>query len=196
MIRFYYCPGGVIGSHVRLKIESSNGWRFKSSPGHIKNMEEKYVDLFHIVKNELIGLINYVQGNFSVEHVGGSSIKGAITKGDLDICIITEKTNFQDITNSLKSKTTVHHLELWTNNFAIFHTNKDNIEIDIVVVVKDSPYDTFVAFRNILLNNPELLQEYNTLKRTILNSDKQTQRDIKIPFIKKVLKNNGFGNYE
>ena len=31
----YFCPDGVIGSRVRLKIESRKGWRFNSSSGHI-----------------------------------------------------------------------------------------------------------------------------------------------------------------
>ena len=45
------CPGGVIGSRVRLKIESRKGWRFNSSPGHMKRSvviiahnEEKYIE--------------------------------------------------------------------------------------------------------------------------------------------------------
>lgn len=37
----FICPGGVIGSRVRLKIESRKGWRFKSSPGHNMNMKNK-----------------------------------------------------------------------------------------------------------------------------------------------------------
>lgn len=37
------CPDGVIGSRVRLKIESRKGWRFDSSSGHINKKPRIYV---------------------------------------------------------------------------------------------------------------------------------------------------------
>lgn len=158
-------------------------------------MEQKYIELFQNIKKELFELLSEIPGGFSIEHIGASSIPGALTKGDLDVCIITEK-DLEIICNHLKETYPVHHPELWTSEFAIFHFEKNNISIDIMLVLKNSQYDTFVAFRDILKNNPELVLEYNNLKKDILYSDKQTQRNIKIPFFRKVLQTNGYWIYE
>lgn len=158
-------------------------------------MQQKYVNLFHDIKNELLELLSDIPKDFSIEHVGGSSIPGVITKGDLDICIIIEK-DLGVICDRLKETCPVHHPELWASEFAIFHFNKNNIDIDVMLVLKNSQYDTFVAFRDILKTNPQLLLEYNNLKKNILHSDKQLQRDVKAIFFRKVLQSNGYWLYE
>ncbi|MFO0743531.1 MAG: GrpB family protein [Candidatus Paceibacterota bacterium] len=99
-----------------------------------------------------------------VEHVGSSSVPGAVGKLDLDFQIRVEEKDFEEAIKILKSHFKEKRKEFWKEGFAIFKTTKNNIPIDLVVTTKDSIYDDCYKVRDELRSNKNLLEEYNKLK--------------------------------
>ncbi|KKS30458.1 MAG: hypothetical protein UV60_C0008G0020 [Parcubacteria group bacterium GW2011_GWA2_43_11] len=102
-----------------------------------------------------------------VSHVGATSIPGSLTSGDLDISINVSQKEFPLTVQALQKLYHQNHPEMWTDEFALFH-KKDHplIPISIIVSVKGSRFDEHVQQRDLLRNNRELLEEYNSLKRS------------------------------
>ena len=130
----------------------------------------------------------------TIEHVGASSIPGALTKGDLDIEVKTNRENFKRIKDSLQKKYIVKHPEIWTDNFAIFKS-EDILPVDILLVVAGTPYDTFTKTRDILQNTPILLKEYNQLKQKYQNETYEIYSSVKKEFYRKILKGRNIVGY-
>lgn len=126
-------------------------------------------ELFSLISNlfdEQKRLISDLSPCATITHIGGSSIPGALTIGDLDIYVQLSKKDFNDTVNKLKNHYHVNHAEMWTDEFALFHwKDHPKIPMSIVVVVKDSKFDEHLLQTNLLRNNPDLLLEYNNLKR-------------------------------
>jgi GrpB-like predicted nucleotidyltransferase (UPF0157 family) len=159
-------------------------------------MQDKYVEVFNKIQQDLVEILKDFDVEYDIQHVGGSSIPGVITKGDIDICILTNTESINLISSTLLQSILKHHPELWTDDFNLFHTEKYGYPTDIIVVVRGTTRDSFVLFRDTLRNDKKLVDEYNIIKKNILGTDKQTQRDAKIPFIKKVIQGHGYWLYE
>lgn len=141
-------------------------------------------ELFQKWKNKIND--NLIQ-SVGIEHVGGSSIQGAKTKGDLDICVQVSQGEFEEVCDKMRILTKEHCKDLWRNDFAIFQTYGDEIKIDIMVVVKDSPYDSFVKVRDVLFSDPLLLGEYNKIKNDFVARTEEYQK-AKNDFFQKIIK--------
>ncbi len=100
----------------------------------------------------------------NIQHVGGSAIPGAITKGDLDIQVRVQLNEMENAIKGLGEKFSPKHAELWNKNFAVFVLKKPDLQIDIMLNVVDSAYDTFFRVRDLLIKDSQLLEEYNQLK--------------------------------
>lgn len=111
-------------------------------------------------------LILKISPNSTIVHIGASSIPGALTIGDLDIHIQVSKEDFSETKDQLKQYYHVNHSDKWNDEFALFH-RKDHPEIpmSIVVVVKGSKFDEHAQQTDLLRNNPDLLLQYNNLKK-------------------------------
>jgi GrpB-like predicted nucleotidyltransferase (UPF0157 family) len=105
-----------------------------------------------------------IQPNVDIQHVGSCAIPGAIGKFDVDIQIRVSKNDFASALEILKEKYIAKHLELWTDEFAIFLNPDPSVDIDYLLTVFDSRYDDFYRTRDYLISHPEKLREYNELK--------------------------------
>lgn len=129
---------------------------FLSSEELIKSTEETSTLVINLLK-ELLPFSD-------VQHVGSSSVPGAIGKLDLDFQIRVDEKKFEKTINILTSQFQEKQKLLWREGFAIFKTKKNNIPIDLVVTTKDSIYDDCYKVRDELRSNKNLLEEYNKLK--------------------------------
>jgi uncharacterized protein len=59
-----------------------------------------------------------------IEHVGATSVPGAVTKGDVDIQVRVAQRQFKAATRTLKSLYEIHQPENWSENFASFQENQ------------------------------------------------------------------------
>lgn len=129
---------------------------FLTSEELIKSTKETSVEMESLLKKLL---------PFSdIQHVGSSSIPGAVGKLDLDFQVRVEKKDFEKTINILNSHFKEKRKEFWKEGFAIFKTIKNNIDIDLVVTVKDSIYDDCYKVRDELRSNKNLLEKYNKIK--------------------------------
>ena len=120
------------------------------------DLKKKFIEY----KNKLEPLLPFAD----IQHVGGSSIPGATTKGELDISL---RISLENMEKALQIMDTVYlrkHEELWNKNFAIYKDYQSNLKVDIMVSVIGSAYDSFVPTRDLLINNADLLNEYNEIK--------------------------------
>ncbi len=111
-------------------------------------------------------LIQSLIPSAQIEHVGSSSIKGAINIGDLDIQVRIPQEDFGQAEEALKSLYFINHPELRNDQFAIFKSVDHELPIGIMLTVIDSKYDEFYKQRDLLRNDPKLLARYNDLKRS------------------------------
>jgi GrpB-like predicted nucleotidyltransferase (UPF0157 family) len=130
---------------------------------HFLSSEEMFDDaqiIFNEKKNELETLLPVVD----IQHVGSCAIPGAIGKFDIDIQIRVEAGQFEEVVDIMKLYYFPKHPEwLWNNNLAVFK-NKDGIQIDYLVTVKNAREDDYYRVRDYFISHPERLKQYNELK--------------------------------
>jgi GrpB-like predicted nucleotidyltransferase (UPF0157 family) len=138
---------------------------------------EKAKVVFENQKSELERILPPVD----IQHVGSCAVPGMIGKFDVDIQIRVTKEKFSEIVENLKKNYKHKHPEMWTSEFAIFSNNKE-YHIDLVVTVIDSRYDDFYRVRDALIADPNLLKEYNNLKRKFEGKKYAEYREAKMKF--------------
>ena len=117
-----------------------------------------------------------------IQHVGSCAVPGAWGKFDIDIQIRVNQSDFADVVAIMKSNFEEKHPEIWTDEFVAFSNNKQYL-IDLVVTVIDSKHDDFYRVRDALIANPELLEEYNALKRQYEGRPYDEYRKAKMAFL-------------
>ncbi len=123
-----------------------------------------------------------------IEHIGASSIPGAISKGDLDVFVGVPRHRFapsililEDMGYSEKKGT------LGTQSLRMLETKKYDCDVAIQLVENGSSFEMFLKFRDILRNDAKLLSEYNAMKRSCEGFSEERYRTTKAAFIESVL---------
>ena len=124
-----------------------------------------------------------------VEHVGSTSIPGALTKGDVDLLVRVQPGEFTAALGCLRQRYAVHQRENWTPTYASFvDPAATDPPIGVQLVVAGSADDLlFGPFRDALVRDRRLLSDYNALKRRLDGSDYQHYTDVKGKFVRDVL---------
>lgn len=122
-----------------------------------------------------------------VQHIGATAVPGCITKGDLDIVVRVYEEDFEAADRLLAERFTRNEGSVRTNCFSAFEDSVSEPHLGIQLTVINSPYDFFHLFVDALLQAPEIVEEYNTLKRSYNGSDMTQYRIAKDEFIEKVL---------
>jgi GrpB-like predicted nucleotidyltransferase (UPF0157 family) len=110
-----------------------------------------------------------------VEHIGGTSIPGLLTKGDLDLQVSVLAPEFDRSVVLLQTQYSTHQLENWTESYASFKIEDSaDIPVGVQLVIEDSESDIFVKSRDLLLAQPEKVAELNRLKQSHAGGDMDT----------------------
>jgi GrpB-like predicted nucleotidyltransferase (UPF0157 family) len=100
-----------------------------------------------------------------IEHIGSTSILGALTKGDLDIAVIVERSILATVKAEL-DKHFVHNKRMPpTATFVSYCGVIEEVEFGIQLYSADDGDFDFVEWREALRNSPALLDNYNHLKK-------------------------------
>lgn len=141
--------------------------------------------LFAAVAAELHGVLAHAR----FEHIGASSIEGAISKGDVDICVLVAASEhistvqtLQTLGYAIKTDT------LRTPDLCMLVTGHHDLALALQVVSEGSELDCFVAFRDALRADPDLVAQYNQLKRRCASLGPARYRAEKALFIEHVLR--------
>lgn len=123
-----------------------------------------------------------------IEHIGSSAIPGALSKGDLDVCLIVEACKLEDVVLKLKSFGYVEQTEtLRTAELCMLIDSRPSHEHAVQVVARGSQFMFFVEFRDRLRANPQWAEQYNQVKRDAAELGEQRYRAAKARFIESVL---------
>lgn len=130
---------------------------FKKSEYFRSSSQKKYI----FVKNKILEIAPWAK----VLPIGGTFIKGALTKGDVDLLVRLRKNEFSKTIKLLRTFYKENNKELWNDDFAIFKDDRSFAEkIDILVVSIGSQADVRHKATKLLRNNKLLLKEYNQMK--------------------------------
>ncbi|MCA0327380.1 MAG: GrpB family protein [Proteobacteria bacterium] len=123
-----------------------------------------------------------------IEHVGSSSVPGAISKGDLDICVLVPADSHSLAVNVLEGAGyTIKTDTLRTHDLCMLESSRKDIHVALQVVSMGSKFEFFVIFRDRLRGNPHLVAEYNRVKIGAQHEDEDRYREAKSKFIERVL---------
>lgn len=96
--------------------------------------------------------------------VGGSSVPGALTRGDVDLHLRVEPAGFTGVVAGLRTIHRVVRPEIWTSTLATFAVDAD-LPAGLAVTPAGSEHDVrFTVTWRRLRAEPVLLEEYNALK--------------------------------
>jgi GrpB-like predicted nucleotidyltransferase (UPF0157 family) len=99
------------------------------------------------------------------EHIGGTSVPGCVTKGDVDVMACVPPEAFPAAIDVLRVHFAVKQPENWTTQFASFGDDRGyELPLGVQLVTTYPGADFLVFIRDHLLSHPESLVEYNRLK--------------------------------
>lgn len=144
--------------------------------------QKKCQSLFDVYRQQVLSQLP----NAKVEHIGASSITGAISKGDLDIFVGVPAAGFESSVTRLQTLEFKEKPDtLRTESLCMLeHLNQD---IALQVVALGSEFECFLAFRNALNQSPKLVAQYNALKMSCEGLTHEAYREKKSAFIEQVL---------
>ena len=124
-----------------------------------------------------------------MQHIGGTSVGGALTKGDVDLLVTVPAEDFDSAVAALRGVYAVNQPENWTSAFASF---KDDTSFELpfgaqLAVRGSEPY-SFVRLRDRLNYDPTALAAYNALKRAHEGQDGANYREAKGELIERLLR--------
>jgi len=128
----------------------------------------------------------------TIVHIGSTSIPGSISKPIIDIDVVARtKEDTNHLLRSLESIGYVHRGDLGISGRESFLHPPHLAYHHLYLVQENSAaYRDHVDFKSALVASPQLLSEYNSLKRSLeplLLSDRAAYTDGKKEFIEKVL---------
>ena len=123
-----------------------------------------------------------------VEHIGGTSIPGALTKGDVDLVVFVGSEDFSTGVERLRAIYEVNQPENWTPAFASFKDDASfTLPFGAQLIVREAETYFFVRLRERLRSDPEALEQYNAIKRAHEGGDPTIYREAKGAFIERLL---------
>ncbi len=100
-----------------------------------------------------------------LELVGGSSVPGALTRGDVDLHLRVSPADFAAAVDALRRTHAVVHPEIWGPTLAAFEAVGSALPTGIAVTPAGSEHDLrFTRTWQLLRADPALVQEYNAAK--------------------------------
>jgi len=151
--------------------------------------QSEYLPRIDAIFNELYESLLYISPNFRVEHIGSSSIQGAVSKGDLDIFIGVTQEEFNQTIQLLESIGFYEKTDtLRTESLRMMVTESYEEDVALQLVANGSEHESFLEFRDKLRSNPDLVSRYNQLKFDCKGLAHDNYREVKSAFIETVLK--------
>ncbi len=122
-----------------------------------------------------------------IRHVGATAVPGCLTKGDLDIVVRVEPRLFQAADAALSARYARNTGSTRSETFSAFADEQQRPHLGIQLVAIGSELDVFHSFAEALASSPQLLEQYNAMKRAHQGAEMAVYRAVKSQFVENVL---------
>ena len=126
-----------------------------------------------------------------IRHVGATAVPGCLTKGDLDIVVRIAAEDFAQADDALASRFARNIGSKRTDTFSSFEDATTLPHLGIQLAAAGGEDDSFHLFADALLQDPELVAQYNALKRASDGEPMDVYRTKKSAFVTNVLRRLG-----
>jgi len=101
-----------------------------------------------------------------IRHIGGTSVLGVLTAGDVDLQVQIDQESFEAASDALGELYEPHHAEVWHSEGAFFVASDSEPRVEIALTVIGSLDDLHhgEAWQRIAAD-PGLIERYNALKQ-------------------------------
>jgi GrpB-like predicted nucleotidyltransferase (UPF0157 family) len=124
----------------------------------------------------------------AIEHVGATAVPGAVTKGDLDVCVLVDQGGFAEADRLLAERFARNVGSDHTESLSSFSDGSKAVPVGIQLVARGGPEDFFVRWRDLLRDSPRVLEAYNALKRQWHGRSHESYRIEKSKLIERALR--------
>ncbi len=100
-----------------------------------------------------------------IEHVGSTALPHGVTKGDLDIQVRIDAPRFDAAKAALAHEFALDPDNVWGDGAVSFKIEDAEIPTGVHLTVVGGPFDLQWRFRELLKARPDLLSEYDDIKR-------------------------------
>ena len=157
----------------------------------LENNYELYKKIFKEEKAYLESV--FKENRFKIEHVGSTAVKNLLSKPVVDIAIGVDNLNsFKKYYSLLNKRYTITENREKEEILLVKENEKETFCLIHVLDIKSNRYTNMIKFRDILINNVDILKKYENLKIDLAKKYKDDRKNYtksKNEFINKVLKN-------
>jgi GrpB-like predicted nucleotidyltransferase (UPF0157 family) len=122
-----------------------------------------------------------------IQHVGATAVPGCLTKGDLDIVVRVPDVDFAQVDSILQSMFSRNVGSVRLADFAAFEDPGSDPPLGVQLTTIGGTFDDFHRLVDVLRNEPDVLAQYNSLKRTYDGRPMDEYRAAKDRFLAAVL---------
>ena len=137
---------------------------------------------------ELRAMLAAVLPAAGIEHVGSTAIPGAVTKGDLDVCVLVDASAFREADRVLAERFARNVGSYQSESLSSFVDDSRPIPVGVQLVVRGGAEDFFVRWRDLVRRSPQVLSDYNQLKHEWHGGSHEGYRAAKSQFIEDTLR--------
>lgn len=156
----------------------------------LENNYELYKKIFKEEKAYLESV--FKENRFKIEHVGSTSVKNLLSKPVVDIAIgVDDLNSFKKYYSLLNKRYTITENREKEEILLVKENEKETFCLIHVLDIKSNRYTNMIKFRDILINNLDILKKYENLKIDLAKKYKDDRKNYtksKNEFINKVLK--------
>lgn len=157
----------------------------------LENNYELYKKIFKEEKAYLESV--FKENRFKIEHVGSTAVKNLLSKPVVDIAIgVDDLNSFKKYYSLLNKRYTITENREKEEILLVKENEKETFCLIHVLDIKSNRYTNMIKFRDILINNLDILKKYENLKIDLAKKYKDDRKNYtksKNEFINKVLKN-------
>jgi GrpB-like predicted nucleotidyltransferase (UPF0157 family) len=122
-----------------------------------------------------------------IRHVGATAVPGCLTKGDLDIVARIAAEDFPAADAALAARFARNIGSKRTDSFSSFEDATTMPHLGIQLTIAGGEDDTFHLFIDALRADPQLVAQYNALKRRFDGKPMDVYREAKGAFVRDVV---------
>nr|DAI46384.1 MAG TPA: GrpB protein [Caudoviricetes sp.] len=157
----------------------------------LENNYELYKKIFKEEKAYLESV--FKENRFKIEHVGSTAVKNLLSKPVVDIAIgVDDLNSFKKYYSLLNKRYTITENREKEEILLVKENEKETFCLIHVLDIKSNRYTNMIKFRDILINNLDILKKYENLKIDLAKkykNDRKNYTKSKNEFINEVLKN-------